>query len=144
MTLPLFTEQPLCRDRLMCGPCRGQDPRYRDGWAARYAMPPAWPECPYSVPWGYQPPPPPVPPSQAALAYDNPGSAEAAEAARQVKARVAALLPICRTCPSGKYRGDNGTAVDCDVAYSCCGGRRERGLIHLGCATCPLGHHGGA
>lgn len=145
MSLPLFTNQPLCRDRLMCGPCRGEDPRFREGWAKVYQMPADWPLCPHGLSMGYQPPPPPVPPSQAALAYDNPGSAEALQAARLVKARVDRLLPICRSCPSKHYRGDNGTAVDCDVAYSCCGGQhRERGLVHLGCNTCPLGYHAGA
>lgn len=147
MTLPLFTDQPQCRDRLMCGECRDPaDDTYRRGWAARYTMPILWPQCPAGVPVGYKPPPAPVPPSLVALALDEPGSPAAQETEARVRQRTEALLPICRTCPGGHYRGDDGAVVDCDRATPrCCGARKcERGLVHLGCGSCTQGYFAGA
>lgn len=143
MDKPLFILQAVCKDRQMCRECRDpQSSVYRDGWAARYQMPPEWPNCPFGRMAGYEGHPKPVPPSLLGITVDQPDSTEAKAVMDRVNARADFVRPICLNCP-GKYFNKlhkNGLTVDCEKGYRCCGGGLTQGNVYLGTGNCQMGY----
>lgn len=138
-TIPLFVHQPFCESRRFCKDCRAVNPRFRDSWAAKYAMPASWPECPFGIPFGYTPALP-ISPSALGVVTNAPETPEAKAITAKVMDRADKLLPICRACPGGFFLGvsGDGITVDCAAGSPGCCGKCEpkRGLVHLGIAPC--------
>lgn len=147
MPLPLFVEQPFCVERRHCDVCRGNDPTYRRAWAARYQMPPDWPNCPFGIPMGAHGPPPPPQPHELGILVDDPESKEAKDILHRCQSRAERVRPICLTCPEFIQINEDGLQVHCKKGYNCgCGGDKsavQRGIVHLGVGHCLLNRWGG-
>ena len=147
MSLPLFVLEPMCAERKMCRECRGEDSRFRQGWAGRYRMPASWPSCPYGLPFGYEGAPKPIEPHLLGIIVDMPESEEAKELTKRLYQRADKLRPICQGCEEYIEITEDGLLVHCKKGYSCgCGqetATQARGFVHLGTGFCKLNKWGG-